>query len=172
MKKLLCFIIIIVCTFSAIPSSCESFLMSLHDFSTKFSEATILHKTNHAFYFVKENMTSYVDEAGSSLEIRFPIANCTMCLYLPYNDDYIKEIIVISQGGQDSETAKEFLFLLRELCYATGAYTWPEEWSSFSLSDLGVGFNNWNAGFFDRNSRRYSWILNNDVGFIFTIQPL
>ena len=83
----------------------------------------------------------------------------------------MKEIIVFCKGAADDKTGDNFVLLLWELCYTTGAYATMEEAQDF-LNELGVYFEDGRAGFLDRNGKRYSWVLNNYAGFIFSIQPL
>lgn len=171
MKKLACAIIAVLLSFSVIPAFCDAPLMSLNDFSNQFALATVLYKTDHANYFLGDYSRAYVDEAGSSLEIEVPTANSIVCLYFPYNSDQINEIILFCKGGGDGTVSKNGLFLLYELCYATGAFDKTLDASDF-LSELGLDFSRWGAGSLDRNGKRYSWVLNNDAGFIFSIEPL
>ena len=169
MKKLFCLVLVFVLSFSATPSICESFLMSLYDFSTKFAEATIFYKTNHADYFVRENMKAIVDKSGSTLEIEVTTANSSIFLYFPPETKNISEIIVICQGGSDF--AQDLILLLYELCYATGAFDAVKDTFDFT-SEMGLDFQDGKAGYLDRNNKRYSWLLNYSTGFIFTIQPI
>lgn len=171
MKKLACAIIAVLLSFSAIPALCDAPLMSLNDFSNQFALATVLYKTDHANYFLGDYMRSYIDEAGSSIEIDVPTANSVVCLYFPYNSDQINEIILFCKGGGDGTVSKNGLFLLYELCYATGAFDKTLEADDFLL-EMGLDFSRWGAGSLDRNGKRYSWVLNNDAGLVFSIQPL
>jgi len=170
-KKTVCSIIIFVLLFATVPGNCEPFLMTRQNFSFQFAYAALLCKTDHIDYFVNDYMITHKSDSGTSLEISIPPANSSVCLYFSPNGINMKEIIVFCKGAVDDKTGDNFVLLLWELCYTTGAYATMEEAQDF-LNELGIYFEDGRAGFLDRNGKRYSWVLNNNAGFIFSIQPL
>lgn len=171
MKRLFCASIAVLLFLSTVPAFCDTSLTTRQDFSYQFALATVLYKTNHADYFISDYIKSYHYDSGGSLEIQIPSANSVICLYFPNNWDQVSEIILFSKGGSDSSISENFVFLLYELGYATGAFEKAKDAHSF-ITELGVDFDRWGAGSLERNGKRYSWVLNNDAGFILSIQPI